>query len=670
MAGDENMNCKIVNIKDHPELIESVIGLGDSQRQTLGFLPAQAFLEYAERGSILVAVSDQLEVIGYALFAHKQNRVCRLAHVCVDPKWRKSRVGNLLVSSLKKEASQMDRIIVKCRRDYGIDSFWEKNGFIARGEVSGRGLGDTTLTSWEYRFRPSLLSLPAEKSKQMAVLDLNVVIDVSLNGENECKALLTFTYADEIDFRVSMHSFLEANRNNDKNSRDITRGQLNALQQVGPCQDASIVGSVLDIIGSENNDDAEQIASAIYNDAEFFITLDAKLTNHFEDIQKKFGLSVYTPTEFIVNYCNGSGRDLYFPGYLNSSNIVFKPMDGFKISELFQRYKGVDEKKHSFEENMRIVAPDIKGHSIFKIFLNDDEVGVCVQNKIGYDLAIRALRLGRSVKHLHTISVHVVESILCNAISLGVKGVCVDDKSAGRFVEQALVSAGFQHTNSGYIRSIGTGFLSLHEALGKIGIQGEVASEADIDLVEIENSLWPAKLTSLNIPIYIVPIRPRWAKCLISSRGHQLSLMGASNVMLQTRRVYYRSCRGVNIQSPGRIVWYVTGDDKHCLCKSCIGVSRIDSVETGPAKMLFKKYERFGVYGWRDIMVAAKQNHDHHLMALVFSKTEIFVRALGFHLLSKIVKNAEGKSFNPVSPFKISQESFVEIYSHGISCGN
>jgi hypothetical protein len=664
------MDYTIINIKEDDNLIDAVIALGDSQKQTLGFLPTQAFIEYAARGSILVALSKERVVVGYVLFAYKKSNICRLAHVCVDPSWRKKGVGNSLIKCLKSVTANTSSIIVRCRRDYGIDQFWVSNGFVAKGEGPGRGSSGATLTLWEYRHQLSLLSLPSEGSQPLIVLDLNVVIEDMQGDENESRALFSFTYADEIDFRVSKHSYIEANRSEDKECRDLTRSRLNSLKHIELCQDPGVIQLIVNIIGETNLDDARQIASAVCSNADCFITKDTGITKYSEEIQKEFGLSVCTPTEFVINYCNGSGRDLYFPGYLNSSEIVFKPIESFSISALFQEYKDADERKHSFENSLCINSPDTKKHSFFHIVVKDQEIGICAQSKVEKELIIRMLRLKKTIKHMHTLSAHIVESILYMSSSTGISNIVVTDKSSGRLVDSALIDTGFQKRNGCFTKPMGSGFIRSIDALEKIGLEpSRDFTSSSMDLLELENTLWPAKILDLNIPIYIFPIKPKWAKKLISNWGHQLSLTETSNIMLQTRRVYYRSKQGLRIDSPARIIWYASENDQHGLGKCGIGLSLINHVEIGPAKQLFKKYERFGVYTWEDLHRTAKNDPAKHLMAIVFSKTELFKRTLDFHLISETIQTIEGRVFNPVSPFAISQESFREMYRLGTDHG-
>lgn len=182
------MKYYICNIKEAPDLIDEIITLGDSQKKTLGFLPELAFCDYADKGNILVAVAESGKAVGYVLFAYKRNLVCRLTHVCVHPDHRKEGVAAALVSKLEEQTAQMRCITLKCRRDYGIDLFWQKNGFTAIGETKGRGKEQNTLTKWEYSMQPTLLALAPEIGRVMVVIDLNIVIAAKVEGDKECES--------------------------------------------------------------------------------------------------------------------------------------------------------------------------------------------------------------------------------------------------------------------------------------------------------------------------------------------------------------------------------------------------------------------------------------------------------------------------------------------------
>lgn len=661
------MKYSIKNITKAPDLIDEVVALGDSQKNTLGFLAEQAFYEYAHRGSILVAVSDNGKAIGYVLFAQKRNLVCRLTHVCVHPDFRKEGVAAALVAELKKHTAQMRCITLKCRRDYGIDSFWQKNGFTAIGETKGRGKDQNTLTIWEYSIQPNLLSLAPEADIVMAVIDLNVVIAAMEEDDKECESLLSFTYADEIDYRISKHSYSEVNKSNSEEKRKATRQCLDSFSRIPTCPDNQLVTDLIGIIGEKRTDDGHQVASAIYNDAFCFITNDTDLTRFGKAITERYGIYIYSPTEFIINYCNGNGRDLYFPGSLPQSEIRFHPVAEFDFDDCFNRYKGDDEKKSSFKKMLKIDQPDVTDFSFVSIQVDNVEVGIYACWVNDRTLTIQLLRLDKKAVHKHTINSHIIEKILQGAVESGISHIEFADTECGKLVETGLLDAGFKYVQGNYAKPIGKGFITANEALKQIEMeeaQGDLPKES---LLDLERLFWPAKILELNLPVCILPIKPRWARELITSMESQMSLFGVPDKILQTRRVYYRSSQQSNlIQTPGRILWYVSGDSKQGSTKCVVATSLIDEVEIAPVKKLFSKYERFGVYKWTDVYKAAKNDIKTEIMAITFSKTEVFSNFIGLHQVKSIIKRRENRNLNTVSPYAISQETFREIYELGV----
>ncbi|QCC84673.1 N-acetyltransferase [Desulfovibrio desulfuricans] len=660
------MKYSIHNITEKRDLLPDVISLGDSQKKTLGFLPENAFEDYAARGNIIVAVSESNEVLGYVLFAQKQNLVCRLAHVCVRPDARRQGIAEELISHLKQHTSHMNRITVRCRRDYGIDVFWEKNGFIARAETAGRGSKETTLTIWELALQPTLLSLMPDSVKIFVVLDLNVLIAAKLENDIVSESLLTFTYSDEIDYRISRYSFNEVNRSSDKIKRQHTRDLLNSFSVVDKCQNHELTESVVAIVGEKHRYDANQIASAIYNRAYSFITNDTKIISHSDEIARKFGIHLYTPTEFVVNYCNDQGKDLYYPAYLPQSEIQFRPIGEYRHSNLFRKYKASGERKHEFKAKTTINPALISEYSLLRICIDGDEVGILISSMKGQQLVIQFLRLKQFANHLHTISIHIIEKILLNAVEMGATEIVVTDNDCGELVVSALLKAAFQQTNKGLVKPVEKGLITPQQAFNRLGINAvddEMLSAQS--LFAVERILWPAKIQGLDIPTYIVPIQPQWAKQLITAKDFQGLLFGTPEHILQTRRVYYRHSKGTMINQPARIVWYVSQNKHPGPNKCAVGISLIDEVDIAPVKNLFPRYERFGVYSWKNILETAGGDPHKEMMAISFSKTEVFKTPVPLKKLAEIIAESEVRKLLTVSPYRIESKTFEMIYQLG-----
>jgi GNAT superfamily N-acetyltransferase/predicted nucleic acid-binding protein/predicted transcriptional regulator len=662
------MKHSIHNITEKADLLPEVISLGDSQKKTIGFLPENAFEDYAARGNIIVAVSESNEVLGYVLFAQKQNLVCRLAHVCVRPDARRQGIAEELISHLKQHTSQMNRITVRCRRDYGIDAFWEKNGFIARAETAGRGVKDTTLTIWELPLQPTLLSLVPDSVKFLVVLDLNVLIAARYENDIVSESLLTFTYSDEIDYRISRYSFIEVNRSADKTKRQQTRALLNSFSMVDACPEHGLIERIVSIVGEKNRHDANQIASAIYNRAYSFVTNDTRLIGHADEFAKQFGMHLYTPTEFVINYCNDQGKDLYYPAYLPQSEIQFLSIGEFSQSGLFNKYKAVEEKKHEFKAKATIDPSRISDYSLLRICIDGAEVGILIYSMTEQQLVIQLLRLKQFANHLHTISVHIIEKILLNAVEMGATEIVVTDNDCGELVVLALLKAAFQQTSNGLVKPVEKGLIAPQQAFDRLGINGTDDEMLSVQsLFEVERILWPAKIQGLDIPTYIVPIQPQWAKQLITAKDFQGLLFGTPELILQTRRVYYRHSKGTPINQPARIVWYVSQNKHPGPNKCAVGISMIDEVDIAPVKNLFSKYERFGVYSWENILATADYDPHKEMMAISFSKTEVFKTPIPLKKLNEIIQKSEQRNLLTVSPFRIESRTFESIYQLGFS---
>src|SRR5689334_18714495 len=79
-------------------LIERLVTLGDTARDTLGMLPPTVYRDSAADRRLLVARVDG-EVAGYVLFRRPRSEVA-LTHVCVAHQYRRSGVARRLVEEV------------------------------------------------------------------------------------------------------------------------------------------------------------------------------------------------------------------------------------------------------------------------------------------------------------------------------------------------------------------------------------------------------------------------------------------------------------------------------------------------------------------------------------------------------------------------------------------
>ena len=77
-------------------------------------------------------------------------------------------------------------------------------------------------------------------------------------------------------------------------------------------------------------------------------------------------------------------------------------------------------------------------------------------------------------------------------------------------------------------------------------------------MLDLEKGLWPLKIRELNIPTFIVPIRPEWAMHLFDEDIAKQDLFGGEpSLILNAENIYYRASVPKVLTAPGRILWYV-----------------------------------------------------------------------------------------------------------------
>lgn len=170
---DDNMEYSFVN--NNSKWLADIISMGDEFRSTVGFLPRQAFEDYAKKGHIFAATENGC-LLGYIMFRYKGHSLI-VVHLCVDSKYRMRGIAKSLVNELfVREKPYISQMQLSCRRDYGISDFWSSCGFVPVGECDGRAINEkTTLTKWirtnvDY---PNIFELSEGDSRIKVVLDTN-----------------------------------------------------------------------------------------------------------------------------------------------------------------------------------------------------------------------------------------------------------------------------------------------------------------------------------------------------------------------------------------------------------------------------------------------------------------------------------------------------------------
>ena len=95
------MYLNFLLIGENSKWLHDVQKLGDDSRLTLGFMPAQAFADYAKHKQILALIIDN-ELVAYTMFRYKKTSLI-IVHFCVSAEHRGRGYAKELMNALCKQ---------------------------------------------------------------------------------------------------------------------------------------------------------------------------------------------------------------------------------------------------------------------------------------------------------------------------------------------------------------------------------------------------------------------------------------------------------------------------------------------------------------------------------------------------------------------------------------
>jgi hypothetical protein len=264
----------------------------------------------------------------------------------------------------------------------------------------------------------------------------------------------------------------------------------------------------------------------------------------------------------------------------------------------------------------------------------------------------------------------------------------VTDPYLTRTAMEALQEVGFTHEGGRWIKVHLTGIAPSTEFAERLramaldashyaGALGKLASQLDaldrepasaLACAAAEKRIYPARIDACDLHNFIVPVRAGWAQHLFDARLANQTLFGAVPALaLNCEHVYYRASQPKVVEAPGRILWYVSDDPTYAGTGCIRACSSLDEVNIGPATSLYRRFQRLGVFEWKDVRAIARGDGHGPIMALRFGITQALERPVTRRELKHIL-GQHGKPFPPLStPYVISGSCFRQIYSLGVN---
>lgn len=671
------------------ERTNEVIALGDQYRATLGFFPIGAYKQAAQNGLIIGAFCDEI-LVGYLLFRHTTRRnVVTLVHVCVDLTFRSSGIAEMLIQHLISTKDSARWFEANCRRDYNLERFWSKNGFTPVGERDGRAASGSILTKWRRDNREySLLSLLDDMERQekvVAVLDTCIVLDLFKSENEESLALLMDGIGEEVAYRITPQCNREINRNGTETERkrlfEYTSrfGMLGEIDQ----QQNIIMQAELKALydpGGKNVNDICHLSESIVGGADVFVTRDDWVYSLKKDIYERYGLGIVYPAELVIQIDELIDESLYSPTQLAGSKLSLRKMKSVDLEIVTDLYRYTQyTNKRSFLDALRKYMANGSEFSCFVILKNDMIIAAYVIHDGDESIEFCCLLINeRAIKRAYANT--LIKHVIVRLISDMPRDVLYIPSDSSKFdYTGALADFGFIKVDKGFLKVRFVGLLSINVLKSKLNQLHDVLSRyTEWDLIQLVDELggsdhaylleqifWPTVLDDLNLPTYIVPIKPQYAIDLFDERlrdvNPSLLYVEREEVALGIENVYFSSATKKELEFPSRILWYTKQDD-HYIGTGVVGsLATVLSTVIGSTSDMYRLFRRFGILTWKTINELGK-GKPQSVQAVKFGYVRHAANPIMFSELKDIVRRTMNKNVMLQSAYKITPEAFREIY--------
>ena len=653
--------------------------LGDSETRRVGLLPHAAWDDYAAAGHILVA-TRQGRLLGYTAYRVPRAEV-RIAQLVVHPEARGRGVARALIEELARRHHERRGIGLRCRRDWAANQMWPALGFVSVGERAGRGADAGVLTEWWYDFgHPDLLSWAPGDSTLTAVIDANVFIDLhgsNPTGESLRTRQLIGTLTDRMDLVVTPELLNELHRQDDAAERKRliqTALTYPSLRSSTPDVDRwvqRLAGTAAKrSMTDQDRSDRRHVAWAAAAGAPIVVTRDRKARRALTVVAyETAGVTLCTPSTLGSVLDEREHAGAYAPAALSATELSLRDISGHPDAAASLLSNGTGERRKDFDRRLEDVSA---ARPNSRLTLVQDAEGVALATvgatKRNSSLAVTVARV-RPGPLEATLAAQIAEYLRATARELACSSVVLEDPHLSRALPKALQSDGFARVADGQLASLtldrrvraaeldsvldeATRSLDQGQANALLHLAQTLAKDSPAAL---EHAFRPLRLLDADLPTWLIPIRPHWASDLF---GHPAMLMPRSlGLGLSTEHVYYKKGKAGE-DSPGRVLWYVSGD----VGGEVFGCSLLMDVRDGPAKELYRDYRRLGIYAFDDVKASADKKGS--VRALNITDTELLPIPVSLPRLRSLAAET-GDGLNLVGARRISQSLFQAIIREG-----
>ena len=618
--------------RDVEKYVDVVRKASDHNRNSLGFLPATVFADYARRGKLWVAATKAGQYLGHLLFDRKFPKATIVQMYCEEQS-RRTGVATKLVTALKDSLTRDGYLSIKAGVAEDLASsneFWERQGFyIQTRKAGGVTTGRTILVRVHELDTPQLfsrsalavsgadslgLSSVASTAPPLYLVDLNILFDVVRRRPQHDAAARLFRAAHSGECRLSISDEMqrELYRESTSPSTDPMLCLIDSLPNVKLPSSAAVETLIENVsriafpekkypsqLSKNDLSDAKHVATAISCGLTGLITRDARLLRASDVIESRYGVQIVAPTDFgltelvaesSLDLDAGLGRRVVLSPYIEEDDESVRDLllkHAVAVNEIVSSWlpQGVHDQAVT-----RLVAK-VDGSVAGYVFWSRFEPGTklvrlraVVDEQLDEVGKVGALILGvakessaRSGISLLNLEIPERQSNLREvAYRLGFRTTersgCMAKIAAGTLIRKnawATFRASLQEVGGVVLPEVAPVWTSHRQQIQLGGSDGE---RRYMRLDALETLLSPVLLGLSGRPAVIVPIQPQYAEPLLG-HSRQMSLAPKMRSEVASGRLYLADpkCLG-RYTKGGLLLFYESGSSGE---KAIVAVARV-----------------------------------------------------------------------------------------------
>ena len=313
--------------------VETVQASADSERHTLGFMPAPAYREAVHQGKLWVAVVKTdwgEEYAGHLLFGGGFPRL-RIFQIFVKEAWRRCGIGSSLLSRLIQEAESCNCMSISARvaDDLKANAFWSRHRFeIVDTRPGGSTSNRHILVRQRLLNTPTLFDMldsaksPTDHDLRLAerlyekspvyAFDINVLLDLIKKRSRapDVRRIISASLANSIRLFVAPEFIAELRQAGKEKEDDPILAIAATLPQFPSLPDLELKRLTAELatlvfpgrarhqrLRPRDQSDLWHLATAAYHNAAGFITSDKAILNRQAVLWNKFRVNVVGVSE-------------------------------------------------------------------------------------------------------------------------------------------------------------------------------------------------------------------------------------------------------------------------------------------------------------------------------------------------------------------------------------